>query len=95
MKSDCEEKEYYVYVLQSQSNGRFYIVQTNNLTRRLVEHNQGKSAYTKNKGPWELVGNISCDTRSEAMRIEKKLKGMKNRDRVLSYIERTGDNIKV
>jgi putative endonuclease len=46
---------YYVYVVKSTSSGSIYIGSTNNIKRRLIEHNCGNSRYTKNRGPWELI----------------------------------------
>lgn len=46
---------FYIYVLKSQSTGRHYIGQTNNLKRRLDAHNKGLSRYTNKRGPWILI----------------------------------------
>ena len=73
-----------------QSTGRLYIGHTNNLERRLEEHNKGKSISTRNNGLWELVGFIREDTRSKAMDLEKKLKNFKRKDRVVRYIRTHG-----
>jgi len=86
MNSEEIQNSYFVYILKSKSTGRLYIGQTNNLDRRLNDHNSGKSIYTHNKGPWELLGKFSCIDRSESVRLETKLKKMKRSDRVLSYL---------
>ncbi|MEK7461014.1 MAG: GIY-YIG nuclease family protein [Patescibacteria group bacterium] len=65
---------YYVYVLRSLSTTNRYIGQTNNLTYRLAKHNSGRSKYTKNRGPWELIYSEKYSLRTEAMRREKFLK---------------------
>jgi len=44
-----------VYALQSDATGNFYIGQTADLDRRLLEHQQGLARYTRNRGPWRLV----------------------------------------
>jgi putative endonuclease len=93
MNDEGPQNSYCVYVLKSKSTGRYYIGQTKNLDRRLEDHNSGKSIYTRNKGPWELVGKFSCSNRSESFRLETKLKKMKRSDRVLSYLERIGDTV--
>ena len=46
---------YSVYVLESQKSGLRYIGFAENATKRLQEHNAGKTPSTKNKGPWEIV----------------------------------------
>jgi len=41
---------YYVYVLQNSVSGRFYVGQTNDVSRRLQEHNDKESdwkSYTR------------------------------------------------
>ncbi len=71
---------YVVYVIRSKSNNRKYIGQTNNLDRRIDEHNTRKHRFTSGKGPWELVYQESFATRTEAMRREKFLKSGKGRE---------------
>ena len=41
---------------------------------RLIEHNEGKSRYTKDRGPWELIFLQEFSTKSEALKREKSLK---------------------
>ena len=38
---------YFVYVLKSENNWRFYVGMTENIERRLTEHNSGKTKSTK------------------------------------------------
>ena len=70
---------YFVYVLRSLKNKRFYIGSTNNLTRRLFEHNKGKSKYTRNTKPFELIYTETYATRKEAIAREIALKGGQGR----------------
>ncbi|MEO0239796.1 MAG: GIY-YIG nuclease family protein [candidate division WOR-3 bacterium] len=76
---------FFVYLIQSLSTGKFYIGHTNNLEDRLRRHNEGRSKYTKNKGPWKLIGFKTFQTRVEAMGFERKLKRLK-REEVLKEI---------
>ena len=62
-----------VYILQN-TDGQFYIGQTNNLSDRLKRHNQGRVPYTKGKGPWILVHQEEYMNRADAMRREKQVK---------------------
>jgi len=71
---------YAVYVLKSKSNGKRYIGQTANLAKRVCDHNNGMSKYTKNRGPWGLVYQERYGSRSEAMIREKFLKSGKGRE---------------
>ena len=78
--------QFYVYILSSDVNGQFYIGQTQDIQNRLTKHNKGYVKSTKSKRPWTLLFSYSCDTRSIAMSLEKKLKGFKSRKRVLAWI---------
>ena len=71
---------YYVYVIRSLKNGRFYIGCTNNIERRLQEHNKGKSKYTRLTRPFELIYREELDSLINARRREKLLKGGKGRE---------------
>jgi putative endonuclease len=73
---------YTVYVIKSHKDGRLYTGQTENLSRRLNEHNTGIGPvrYTKGKGPWELVYKEDFISRSTAMAREKYLKSGAGRD---------------
>jgi putative endonuclease len=67
---------YYIYVIKSKKDNKFYTGFTNNLNRRLQEHNQGKvsTPSTRNRGPFELVYKELAKTRIEARAREKYLK---------------------
>ena len=66
---------YYVYILQSLKTGSLYIGYTDNLTRRLEEHNTGRGGkYTRQNGPWKLLYKESHPNRSCAAKRERYLK---------------------
>jgi len=46
---------WYVYILKSEKNNRWYTGMTHDLRKRLNEHNSSKSTYTKNRGPYLLI----------------------------------------
>jgi putative endonuclease len=77
---------YYVYVIKSQTKGTFYTGHTVDIERRLIEHNNGVSFYTRNRGPWELVYSKEFASRSEAMFHEKYLKTGVGRDLIKQTI---------
>jgi len=70
---------FYVYVLRSLKNGRFYIGHTNDLKRRLEEHNSGESKYTRLTLPFDLIYSEKYNTRAEATRREQGLKSGQGR----------------
>ena len=64
----------FVYVIRSQVDGRFYVGMTENLERRLNQHNSGKTKSTKGYRPWILVHSESYPDRITARKREKYLK---------------------
>ena len=77
----------YIYILQSLKNNRFYIGSTNNLERRLTEHNQGKSIYTNLTKPFKMIFSQKFDNLSIARKIEYKIKSFKSKKVIISIIE--------
>jgi len=65
---------YHVYLLRSKKNSTFYIGYSNNVVRRLNEHNSGMIGYTKKFKPWELIYYESFLSMDDAKRREKSLK---------------------
>ena len=45
---------FYLYILKSKKDGNLYIGSTNDLRRRLSEHNSGKVRSTMSRRPFEL-----------------------------------------
>ena len=74
---------HYVYILQSQTDGTYYIGSTQDIDARLERHNQGRSNYTKSKRPWKLVYYEEHPDRSSAVKREKQIKRQKR----ISFIE--------
>lgn len=71
---------YFVYVLQSQKHGRYYIGSTSDLDKRLARHNQGKNISTRPGIPWTLVYQEPFQTRQDAYRREMQMKCWKGGD---------------
>ena len=71
---------YYVYILQSLRDSSYYTGFSTDVVRRLEEHNQGKSRYTKGKTPWKVVYTEEYESKMEALRREKFLKAQRNRE---------------
>ena len=64
----------YTYILRCK-DGSFYTGWTNNLEKRIKDHNAGKGAkYTKSRCPVELVYYETFATKEEAMRREYAVK---------------------
>lgn len=69
-------KRYYVYILKCSDNS-YYTGFTNDIERRLNEHNYGKNkeSYTYSKRPLELVFCTEFNDVSQAFLFEKQVKG--------------------
>ena len=67
---------WYVYILKSKKNGQFYKGFTNDLHRRLEEHNclDSSSHSDKTLGPFELVWHCVFKNKDKAIAFEKYLK---------------------
>ncbi|MFA6216502.1 MAG: GIY-YIG nuclease family protein [Candidatus Omnitrophota bacterium] len=66
---------YIVYILTSKKYPlRYYIGITQNLERRIQEHNSGDSLYTKRYMPWGLQTYIAFKRKARAEEFEKYLK---------------------
>ena len=67
-----------LYVIKSEVDERLYIGVTDNLKRRLSEHNQGLSKATAHRRPFRLVYCEAYRARKDALARERKLKQFKN-----------------
>ena len=67
---------YQVYVLQN-PKGQKYIGLSEEIQKRLKDHNSGESRWTRGKGPWSLVWGNGFLNLSDARKLENKLKCQK------------------
>lgn len=65
---------YYIYILQSEKDSKFYTGYTCNLRERIKIHNDGKVPSTKNRIPFKLVYFEGCVNQQDATHREKYLK---------------------
>ena len=65
---------FYVYVLKSAENNHLYYGSTNDLVRRVKEHNLGLNRSTKAYRPWKLIYYEACLHEQDAKRRENYLK---------------------
>jgi putative endonuclease len=75
----CADAEFWVYVLEN-GQGRFYVGSTDDILRRLDQHNSPGNGlrYTPKHGPWRLVWSEGYPTRGSAIRREREIKRMKS-----------------
>jgi putative endonuclease len=70
-----------VYILRSEATGKYYTGSTEDLDRRLREHNgelPGPGRSTPGGRPWTLVFRASYPSRAGAMAAERFIKAMKS-----------------
>lgn len=73
---EAGKKMNYTYILKCK-DGTYYTGWTNNLEKRLKDHNDGKGAkYTKSRRPVELIYHEMFDSKEEAMKREYAIKHM-------------------
>lgn len=65
---------YYVYTIKSLKDGSIYIGYTNDLKRRIKEHNEGKNNSTKHKKPFKLIYYEAYSAEYDAKEREWQLK---------------------
>ncbi len=65
----------YVYLLESmQDPEQLYVGSTNDLTRRLAEHNSGKGRHTSKFAPWNCIVALRFADEAKANDFEQYLK---------------------
>jgi len=70
---------WYVYILESLKDKRTYTGSTNNLKKRLEEHNKGYVRATKNRRPLQCIYFEKFRTEAEVRKREKYLKSSAGR----------------
>lgn len=89
---------FYVYLLQSQKDGKNYTGFTNDLRKRFNQHNGNLVFSTKGRGPFKLIYYEACLHRYDAIAREKYLKtGMGKRylkNRLKRFLSLTGSTVK-
>lgn len=62
---------FYVYILKSLKDGKFYIGYTKDLQKRLKEHNTGKNLSTKSRTPLKLIYYEAYLSENDSKKREK------------------------
>ena len=74
-----EKRKLCVYAIQSNVSGRVYVGQTNDIRRRLKEHNDGIVKSTKYEAPWQVLAIEYFHERAQARWCESCLKRSKGK----------------
>ena len=70
---------YFVYIIESEKDGTYYIGSTQDVEERLQRHNQGRSKYTQSKRPWKLIYVEEYNDRTAAIKKELVIKQRKSK----------------
>ncbi|MEK7461000.1 MAG: GIY-YIG nuclease family protein [Patescibacteria group bacterium] len=73
---------YYIYILSSLIKRKSYVGCTDDLERRLSEHNSAKNYFTKRHIPWKIIYTESFSEKAEALKREKYFKSSSGRKRL-------------
>ncbi len=83
---------FFVYVIKSKKDDKLYMGSTNDLRKRIEQHNSGKVTSTKTRGPFELTYYEAYKSEKDARWREHSLKLRSNAYRQLK--RRILDSIK-
>ncbi|MFC4389294.1 GIY-YIG nuclease family protein [Gracilibacillus marinus] len=68
------ESKHYVYILRCK-DATLYTGYTTNVERRVKMHQNGNGAkYTRGRGPFTVVFQKECESKSEALQLEARIK---------------------
>ncbi len=73
-RTNFNRKMYYVYILKSKKDNNLYIGSTNDLERRINEHNNRLVFSTKSRVPFDLIYYEAYKSEKDARNREKNLK---------------------
>ena len=71
--------EHFLYILKSKSADKFYIGISQNPERRLEYHNTLEKGFTSRYRPWVIVFTQEFNSKSNALKVERKIKNWKSR----------------
>ena len=80
------KRMYTLYILHSKSLDKYYVGYTNDLMRRLNEHNRIKGKFTDVGIPWVLVYKETYATKKIAMDREKLIKSKKSKKFIIELV---------
>jgi putative endonuclease len=76
------KKQWCVYLVECKG-GSYYCGITNDINRRISEHNSGKGAkYTKSRRPVKLLASVVVKDRSAALKLEAAVKKKRKQDKI-------------
>ena len=77
---------YTFYILYSERLDRYYVGYSNDIQRRISEHNRKKGKYTDYGIPWVLIYSEVYESKKAAMDRERYIKSRKSKQFILDLI---------
>lgn len=68
---------YWIYILQSEKDHKYYIGSTANVEKRLDYHNRGLQRSTRHRIPFKLIYREELPNKTAALKREKQIKNYK------------------
>jgi putative endonuclease len=65
---------FYTYILYSGTINKYYVGYTSDLEKRIGRHGSDKNKFTGQTEDWELIKYFEFSSKSEAMKLESKIK---------------------
>ena len=65
---------FFTYIIKSVTTKRYYVGYSEDLVKRLHQHNAGQNISTKNGVPWTLIYSEKFNTRTDAWKRERQIK---------------------
>jgi len=83
---------WFVYIVEC-SDESLYTGITNNIDRRLTEHNSSKKGakYTRSRRPVKLIFATPVNSRSAALKLEHKIKSLRKSEKI-AYLKKEASN---
>jgi putative endonuclease len=82
---------YFVYIIESELDGTYYVGVSKDPPARLEKHNGHHRGFTTRKQPWKLVYTETYETKTEALKRENFLKKQKSREFLAILISGSSD----
>lgn len=87
--------QHFVYILYSEKLDKYYIGYSTNPENRLAFHNSERNKIWSKRGqPWTLKKVFEFEEKKTALKAEKYIKRMKNRDYIATIIQKDGFEMK-
>jgi len=77
---------FFTYIIYSPTKDKYYIGISENPSERLKKHNARNKGFTNQANDWKIVFLKSFQSKSEALALEKQIKGWKSRIKMLKLI---------